>query len=141
MSIMSDNDRDQIRKILDGMEHPVKLINFTQTFECDSCHDTRTILEELVEISDKLSLEVLNFATDKEQAEAYGIDKIPATVIEGERDYGLRFYGPPEGYEFASLLDTILLASKRDSGLAAESKQALEPITQRIHLEVLVTPT
>ena len=56
-------------------------------------------------------------------------------------DYGLRFYGPPEGYEFASLLDTIVLASKRDSGLAAESKKALEPITQRVHLEVLVTPT
>jgi len=119
----------------------VKLINFTQTFECDTCHDTRVLLEELCAISDKLSLEVLNFTLDKEKAAAYRIDKIPAIVIEGERDYGIRFYGVPAGYEFASLLDAIVLASQGDSDLGPPSRAAAASIGEPLHLEVLVTPT
>ncbi len=141
MALIGDRERDEIRKILGNMEHPVKLINFTQTFECDTCHDTRALLEELTGISDGLSLEVLNFTLDKEKAAAYRIDKIPATVIEGESDYGIRFYGVPAGYEFASLLEAIVLASQRDSMLGPDSKAMVASIRQPLHLEVLVTPT
>lgn len=141
MAFIGEDDRTQIRKILEAMVHPVKLVNFTQTFECESCHHTRVLLEELVELSDKLSLEVLDFALEKERAAEYGVDKIPATVVLGERDYGLRIYGPPEGYEFASFLDTIVLASQHESGLAPESRSALAAVVEPLHLEVLVTPT
>jgi alkyl hydroperoxide reductase subunit AhpF len=141
MTVIAERERIEIRKILSAMKNPVNLINFTQTFECDTCHDTRALLEELAGISDKLSLEVLNFTLDKEKAAAYGIDKIPATVIEGERDYGIRFYGVPGGYEFASLLDAIVLASQGDSGLEPESRAVLASVHEPLHLEVLVTPT
>lgn len=141
MPILSERDRTEIQKILGGLPNPVKLINFTQTFECDSCHDTHTLLDELTALSDKLTLEVYNFATDKEKVEHYGIDKIPATVVEGARDFGIRFYGPPEGYEFAMLLDTIGLVSQGESALSSESRAKLAKLDKPMHLEVLVTPT
>jgi alkyl hydroperoxide reductase subunit AhpF len=141
MSLFGERERKEILKILETIKHPVKLINFTQTFECDTCHDTRVLLEELTGMSDKLSLEVLNFTVDKEKAAAYRIDKVPATVIEGDGNQRIRFYGVPAGYEFASLLEAIVLASQRDSGLGPDSRAALAAVREPLHLEVLVTPT
>lgn len=141
MSLFGERERKEIQKILETMKHPVKLINFTQTFECDTCHDTRVLLEELTGMSDKLSLEVLNFTIDKERAAACRIDKVPATVVEGDGNQRIRFYGVPAGYEFASLLEAIVLASQRDSGLGPDSRAALAAVREPLHLEVLVTPT
>jgi alkyl hydroperoxide reductase subunit AhpF len=71
----------------------------------------------------------------------YQVDKIPATVIEGEKDYGIRYYGAPFGYEFATLLTDIADVSKRESGLKPETKEGLKKIDQNVHLQVFATPT
>ena len=68
--------------------------------------------------SDKVSVEVLDFVRDKKKADYYKVEKIPATVVEGEEDYGLRFYGIPGGYEFASLIHALKAVSSRDSALS-----------------------
>lgn len=140
MTFINETDRRNIAEILERMAGSVKLIHFTQAIDCETCGDTRGLLEELAPISDRLSLEVLNFALDKEKAAEYGVDKVPATVIEanGKR---VRYYGIPAGYEFASLLDAIVLVSSGDSELTPESRAQIASVTTPMHLEVLVTPT
>jgi alkyl hydroperoxide reductase subunit AhpF len=69
------------------------------------------------------------------------VDKIPATVIEGDQDYGIRYYGMITGYEFATLLQDLVDVSKRDSGLSPETKNRLKKVDQKIHLQVFTTPT
>jgi glutaredoxin-like protein len=86
-------------------------------------------------------LTVYNFQDDKDIAEKYNIDKIPATIIEGEKDYGIRYYGIPSGYEFSSLLEDIVDVSKNESGFSAETKEMLSKIDKPLHLQVFVTPT
>jgi alkyl hydroperoxide reductase subunit AhpF len=84
---------------------------------------------------------VYNFVTDKEAVRKYSIDKIPATVVEGEKDYGIRFFGIPTGYEFGTLIEDIIMASKGDSGLQPETREALSELGEPVHLQVFVTPT
>ena len=62
----------------------------------------RSLLEEIVALSPLLHLEIYNFLLDKDKVDLYGIDKIPAIVVE-RKDYGIRFYGIPAGYEFSGL--------------------------------------
>ena len=139
--MLQERDRQIIRKRLEGLETPIRLINFTQELECEFCRETRQLLEELAALSDKVTLEVYNFQTDRDKRDAFGIDKIPATIVMGEKDYGIRYYGVPSGYEFASLLETMLLVSGGDSGLAAETRARLAQLHKPLHLEVFVTPT
>jgi glutaredoxin-like protein len=139
--LLREEDRTAIRQRLEGMVQPVRLVNFTQELECAHCRETRTLLEELAPLSDKLSLTVHNFQIDTSEAEKYGVDKIPATVLVGDRDRGVRFYGVPAGYEFASLLEAILALSRRDSGLAPASREKLAALAAPVHLQVIVTPT
>ncbi len=120
----------------------VKLIMFTQEIECMYCRETRTLLEELVQTSDKLKLEVYNFVIDKDKAEQYGIDKIPAIVItEGDKDFGIRYFGIPSGYEFASLLEDIKMVGTGEVDLPEDLIERVKSINKDVHLQVYVTPT
>lgn len=141
MGLIGEQDAIEIRERLKEMVNPVKLVHFTQTLNLEYGREAKQLLEELVKLSDKLSLEVYNFLLDKEKVAEYGIDKVPATVIRNEKDYGIRFYGLPAGYEFSTLLDAVLAVSKGDSGLREETKEKLRKVTQPLHLEVFVTPT
>jgi glutaredoxin-like protein len=141
MALLNDSVRGDVRKKFQELENPVKIVNFTQEIECQFCADTRRLMEEIAGLSPKLSVEVYNFVTDKEQAKKYNVDKIPATVIVGDQDRGIRFFGVPSGYEFGTVIESIVMVSKRESGLAAETKKKLATLKHPLHLEVYVTPT
>ncbi len=141
MGFLQEKDKEYIRDLFSKMENEVIITNFTQEIECQYCRETRQILEELSELSDKIKLNVYNFVNDKEIAGKYNIDKIPATLIEGEKDYGIRYYGIPSGYEFSSLIEDIVDVSKGDSRLSQKSRELLKQIDAPLRLQVFVTPT
>jgi glutaredoxin-like protein len=141
MSLIQDNDLAEIRKRFQPLSAPVKLVHFTQELNLEYGREARQLLQELAAVSDKISLEVFNFLIDREKVAEYKVDKVPATVVRNGKDYGIRFYGLPAGYEFATLLDAILSVSSGDSGLSEPSKALLKQITEPLRLEVFVTPT
>jgi alkyl hydroperoxide reductase subunit AhpF len=141
MQLIRDEDATVIKERLKDMVNPVRLVHFTQELNLEYGREARQLLEELAALSENLSVEVLNFLLDKEKAAGYGVDNVPATVVRNGKEFGIRFYGLPAGYEFASLLDAIILVSKGDSGLSAVSRERLAQITEPVHLQVFVTPT
>ena len=147
MALISAKDAEHLRKEFEeALVSPVKLLMFTQSFECQFCAETRQIVEEVSALSDQVTHEVFDFVEDKEVAEKYDIDKIPAIVVlrsedGGERDYGVRFFGIPSGYEFTSIIEGIMDVSKGESGLQPASKEAVAQLDQPVHFQVFVTPT
>lgn len=141
MGLIRDEDVVEIRRRLEAMVNPVKLIHFTQELNLEYGAEAKQLVEEVAALSHKLSAETYNFLLDKEKVAEYGIDKVPATVVRNGKDYGIRFYGIPAGYEFATLLDVILSVSRGESGLGKESKEKLARVNRPLHLEVFVTPT
>jgi len=139
MAVLNEQVRERVRREFEGLEEGVRLVVFTQEFECEHCRENTSLAREVASLSDKLDVEVYNFALDKEAVERYGVDKIPAIVVEGEKDYGIRFYGVPSGYEFASFLEAIKAVSAGKSGLSPETKEALRGLKEPIHLQVVVT--
>ncbi|MFA3782256.1 thioredoxin family protein [Melioribacteraceae bacterium 4301-Me] len=135
--------KNELKKILSVLTKKVKIVFFTQEIECQYCRETRQILTELSEVSDKLFLEVKNFIIDKNDAEKYGVDKIPATVLldENDKDYGIKFYGIPSGYEFSSLLEDIKMLGTGNSGLPENVEEEIKKINSNVHMQVFVTPT
>lgn len=135
--------KSELQKLLSGLTNNVKLVLFTQELECQYCRETHQILSELADVSQKLSLEIKNLVLDKETAEKYSIEKIPAIILlnSDEKDYGIRFYGIPSGYEFSSLLESILLIGTGEHGLKPELVEQIKSINEPVHLQVFVTPT
>jgi len=147
MPLISKKDAELLQKEFEAeLVNPVKLVMFTQTVECQFCAETRQIIEEIAKLSDKITVEVHDFVSDKAVADLYGVDKIPAIAVvrveDGqEKDYGIRFYGIPSGYEFTSVVEDILDVSKGESGLQAKTKEVLAGLVEPVHFQVFVTPT
>jgi glutaredoxin-like protein len=141
MAILNERDRREVETQLKVLTGPVKLVNFTQEMACQYCRETEQLLREVKELSDKISLEVYNFQLDKEKAAEYRVDKIPATVVEGSKDYGIRFYGIPLGYEFVPFLEAVKDASRGGTDLTPETRAALAGVRDPVHLQVFTTPT
>ena len=119
----------------------VRMVVFTQEMPCIFCKETVEVAKELAEISPKIKVEVYDFVKDQHKAKEFRIDKIPAIAVIGAKDYGVRFYGIPSGYEFSSLIGAITDVSKGDSGLSQKTRDALKDLDQSVHIQVFVTPT
>lgn len=138
-TFLGDDVREEVRSRLRALDHPVRLIFFTEKHACGGCRDQRQILDELVSLSGKLQLEVHELTEAREEAKRYGIDKVPATVVLSDVDRGLRFFGMTGGYEFVSLLESILMVSSGESGLDPGVNALAGRIREPLHLEVMVT--
>jgi alkyl hydroperoxide reductase subunit AhpF len=141
MAILSHRDQESVRKELEKLAAPVKLTVFSQELGSDTCRQTEWLMKEVAELSDKVSVEILNLVLDRERAEAYGVDRVPAVVVEGAKDYGIRFFGLPAGYEFSNLVDAMVVASTGKPALSAETVTALAALASPVHIRVFTTPT
>ncbi len=140
---IDDNLKSELQKHFSVLTKKVKIVFFTQELECQFCRETRTLLTELSGVTDKIELEIKNFVVDKTDTEKFGIDKIPATVIldENGKDFGIRFYGIPSGYEFTSLLEAIILVGTGEINMSPGVIEKVKAIDKPVHLQVFVTPT
>jgi glutaredoxin-like protein len=144
--LLSDDIVSQVKDVFQQLKEPVQLLFFEQEAGCDYCEDTRQLIEEIAELSDKLDLEVYDLDRDAEVAKQYKVDKTPGLVIAGRDgdqilDYGVRYAGIPSGHEFSSLVHDLILVSGRESGLEEGTRKALKDLQKPVHLMVFVTPT
>jgi glutaredoxin-like protein len=129
---------NDVREALADMRRPLRLVHFSSPDGCEFCEETLELLSKLTALSDKLELE--SHSADEEIAFRYLVNKTPATVIAAERDYGICFYGFPFGFEFAALLDILLLVSRGECRLQRRTMQFLEELDEPLHLQTFVTP-
>ena len=142
MALITDEVSEKLKTEFARLVHPVRLVVFSQALADPESEQVRRLVEELAAIDPLVSAESHNFVLERERADALGIQRIPAIAILGkDKDYGIRMYGLPSGYEFGTLIDAILDVSSGTSGLADETKTALAEIKHPVHIQVFSTPT
>lgn len=141
MSILKEEDQQEIRKVFADLVDPVTLVLFTKDEGGEPCAITREIVEELATLSDKLSAEICDLEQDAARAAQHGVELVPTIIVLGAQDQGIRFVGVPAGYEFTTLVETILDVSKGEHGLPDDIVAELAKVDQPVHLQVLITPT
>jgi alkyl hydroperoxide reductase subunit AhpF len=142
MALISQADQDKLREAFNEMTSPVRLLFFTQTLGCETCPQTRQILDELPPLSDKISIEEVNLVLEGDKAKQYGIDRVPAiALVSEEKDSRIRFLGTPAGYEFISLIQAILLVGGRPPGRTQENPQSHAAVNKPLTMQVFTTPT
>jgi glutaredoxin-like protein len=145
MGLQSPAEQQTLRDMLTPMQRDVTLLFFTQSIGCETCVEARQILGELAAASDRVSIEELNPVLDTEAAAQYGIDRAPAIVLlagDARTDTRIRFLGAPTGFDFAALMDAVLLVSGgRTVELSAGTQARLAALQERLDIRVFVTPT
>ena len=145
-TLLNADVKKQIEDAFAPMRESVHIMFFGQKENCEYCADAQQLLEEVVAISEKLSITIYDLDDDADIAKNYNVDKAPGIVIAAKdgdviSDFGVRFAGIPSGHEFTSLIQDILLVSGRDSQLTGETRDFLKALTEPVLLQVFVTPT
>jgi glutaredoxin-like protein len=139
--------RQHIHDILTALPSPVTLRVFMRSHdECPSCDDAEQIVETIADLSDRhVVLEMIDVEREPDKARALGIERVPAIVIvpaaHGSRSGGVRFFGPPAGYEFGTVIETIRLAGAGKTDLEPATVAALARVDHPMHVQVFATPT
>jgi alkyl hydroperoxide reductase subunit AhpF len=142
MALIADEVAEQLRTEFQKLKDPVRLAVFSAALTDPESEQVKRLVEELAALEPRITAESYNFVLDTEKVAAMKIQRIPAIAILGAtKDYGIRMYGLPSGYEFGSLVDAILDVSSGDSGLSAPTREALTAVERPVHLQVFSTPT
>lgn len=148
MPLLDDDVRQQVEQVLAPLRHEVELVVYTGGKLIVPGRDqpgeqkaTLELLREVAATNDKITVIERPLAGDAE-AQAAGISLAPTTVFrrKGERRNNVRFVGLPSGYEFSTLLETILMLGAAEPELNDALKEVAE-VDVDVRLRTFVTPT
>ena len=150
MPVISPQDSDALKKRFSvELKRDVRISLFTLSRaggliipgrECATCGQTQELLEEVAALSPRIKLEVHDFYAQSDEAKARGVERIPAVVMGADGRSNVKYYGIPSGFEFATLVEDIIVLSKAVSPLKIETRKALRKLKQDAHIQVFVTP-
>jgi glutaredoxin-like protein len=148
MAFLDENIQGQVRDALAGLQHDVQMVVYKggQVFvpgqdavgEQDA---TLQLLREVAELNDHLEVVERSIVGD-EEASGLGITRAPTTLFrrKGTTRSNMRFSGIPSGYEFSTLLETLLMLGSDELELTP-TLESVKAIEQPISLQTFVTPT
>ena len=139
MNPLGEHERTAIREVFAGLEQDVAIVLelgpaeapvtvLAGGREIDFADETRLLLEQLAELSDRIDLTVTETETP---------GRWPKTTVAG----ALVYHGLPWGYELTTIVGAIVEAGRTTPSLAPASLETLASLEQDVALEVYVTPT
>lgn len=142
MPLLKKEDREFLEnKFEKELENIVKIVLFKKKRGCEFCNTADQLIEEVSSTSTRIKKEVYDIEEDRELAARWRVDKVPAILLFGEREYGVRFFGLPSGYEFSTFIEDIVDVSRNTSRLTNRTKEILKNIDKPVHIQVFVTPS
>ena len=144
--VLNDEIVKQIQEAFAEVREPVQVLLFGSKDNCEYCNETQQLLEEVTALNDKLELSIYDVQEHQDVASKFNVTNAPGIVIAAKdgaevTNLGIQFSGIPSGHEFSTLINDIVIVSKRKSGLNEKTREFLKNLDKPLHLQVFVTPT
>jgi glutaredoxin-like protein len=137
---MDDATREQVRELFTRIDNEVKVHLFIEEKSCLYCNDVKDMMEQLAELSDKITIIEHRDSLDSDIAKEMGVEYHPAVVLHGKEEYKIKFYGIPAGHEFGALVGSIIDVSTGTAPLPRDVIEDIASIDKPINIKVFVTP-
>ncbi len=137
---MDEATREQVQEMFSEMVDDVTIHLFIKDHDCLYCNDVKDMVEQVAEISDKVTVNEHKGSLDAKDAKEMGVEHTPAIVLHGKKPYNVKFYGIPAGHEFGALIGSIIDVSTGTAPLPADVIEDIASIEKPINIKVFVTP-
>lgn len=108
--------------------------------DCVFCEEVQTLMEEIASLSDRVTLTIHDLSNAEALAKELGVDKVPGSVVRGQANRPVRYFGLPSGSQFPGFIETLIDASRGGVDLLPETVKQLRKLKSDIKLQVLMTP-
>ncbi|HDH07109.1 MAG TPA: glutaredoxin [Thermoproteales archaeon] len=139
--LLDEATRKEVRMILANMKGEVILKFIKPKGECKYCDLEEEILEIISSLAPENKIKLKKVSFD-EASKKYNVDLAPALLIHSpEKEYGVRFFGIPAGYEFGALIEDIVDVSRDRVEVDEETQQIIKIVDKPVRIKIFVTPT
>ncbi|MDE2715997.1 MAG: thioredoxin family protein [Chloroflexota bacterium] len=107
--------------------------------ECAACGPVQELLEEVVGLSPKLTLETVDYYTNQVDARERGIARIPGFTVGRQDNSRMRYFGMPTQRQMPVLVSAFVRAAERSSPLKLETRRRIRRLGEEAHIQVFVT--
>lgn len=130
----------QLREIFNQMTKATKIVLFIDG-SCDTCLETKQLLEETVELTDKLSLDVFEIKEQTEEAKKYDVTLAPSFVFLDDKGVyqGVKFNGIPGNHEFITFITAIMEMGGAPIPYPESIVERIKKIDKPVNIKVFVT--
>ncbi len=106
----------------------------------ESGRKTVDLMKEIAELSENLSLEVINVLEQPDIAKKWNVSLTPAISISNNGDNGVRLLGFPARFEFQSFIETVFSIPLKDFGLHKKTLEKLKALDKQAEIKIFSTP-
>jgi glutaredoxin-like protein len=138
--LFSADVANQIKDIFTGMINPITIKLYVDG-NCDTCAETKQLLSETRELSDKITLDIIELADAGDDLVTYQIERTPSFIfLDHEGKYrGVKFNGIPAGHEINSFISAIMEMSGVEFGFSDKVLERIAKINKAVDIKVFVT--
>ncbi len=145
---LDEKMQGQVSEMLAPIQTAVELVVFTTSGielpgqEVGLQDETLGLLKEVATLNPNLSVEQRSLHADPE-AQALGLSYAPTILLreKGSQRNNIRFLGLPAGYEFSTLMETLLMLGTGETRLGEKSQADLQKVNSPVRMQAFVTPT
>lgn len=130
-----------IQSTLAHLKNPVRLVLFSRDVGCVQCPNVLELARKIRAGSPKIALEVFDFIMDRDQVELYGVQMVPALVVQDAAGRTVKFYGLVSDLFLDALADTIVACSDNREWLTDETRNTLKLLNKDVYIRVFVENT
>lgn len=133
--ILREKFEQELRETVDIKMFMGSIINRNENLEHDRFSEG--LVKELSQITDKIKGETLSL--ESEEAKKLDLNTSSVILIGKDLGYSIEYWLPPAVRQAGTFIETISLASQRESGLSNSSKEKLKYIDKNVLLETYIT--
>lgn len=141
MKMFNEELQTQLKEVFNDLKDDVTIALFTKEGDCYTCAETLAYMEEVAELSEKLTLKRYDIEKDADKTKEYNIEMVPSIVLlnaKGEY-HGVKFNGIPAGHEINSFIPALLEVSGHESELPKDLEDRIRKIDKPVNIKVFVT--
>lgn len=141
MKYINEEIQKQLEDIFNSMKDEVTVALFTKEQDCETCEDTKEFLGEILSISPKLHLKLMDLNKNTKEATKYNVTMAPSIVLlDKDKNYKrIKFNGVPSGHEINSFISSIMEVSGNSQKLPEEIQSRVDKIEKPVNIKVFVT--
>jgi NADH-dependent peroxiredoxin subunit F len=128
--MLDNNLKTQLKAYLEKVTYPIEISATLDTSE--KSHEMSSLLNDIANLSDKITLTERRNANDGERVPSFGITRAGSNM-------GIRFAGIPMGHEFTSLVLALLQAGGHPPKVEADVIEQIRSLDGKFHFETYIS--
>jgi thiol-disulfide isomerase/thioredoxin len=136
--MISERSLEIIKTFTNRLNKPVRLVLFTSETACAACPEMTELARAIKAHFDKIAFESYDLVMDRDKSLQYGIERVPAIVVQGGDGETTTFYGLIEDVFLKILMDAILSLSNTKVWFPEDVRRVLKHLDHDVKIRVFV---